>query len=93
MITTDNNTAKPIIIEEKHLSNLQKIANFNIVDITIENSPNLLIFPSCFKKSRDKLGDEKIFRLEGEKLYTGNVMGFIRVNTSVIKIGSRFSTK
>ena len=91
MRTTDNTIAKPLLIEDSHLQNLQIIADINIAEITIENSDNLLIFPSCLKKSRDKIGNEKVFKLKGRYLHTGNIMGFVGVNNSELIIQSRFA--
>lgn len=93
MKTTDNNKSKPLIVEDIHRENLQLIADIKIRNVTFEGSPNLLVFPSCINKCPDKIGDEMIFKLEGNNLHTGNIMGFVGVNDSELKIRSRFAQK
>ena len=62
-------------------------------DINLEESQNLLVFPQCFSESKDRIGSERIFELENNKLHTGNIMGFVGVNGSELKISSRFAQK
>lgn len=88
--TTDNNCGI-YKVENQHLANLQKIANTKIGDIKLEDNQNLLIFPHCLNAHGDKIGDEKIFSLQSSTLTTGNIMGFIGINDSELKIQSRFA--
>jgi 5-methylcytosine-specific restriction endonuclease McrBC regulatory subunit McrC len=88
--TTDNNCGR-LKIENCHLSNMQKIANVKIRNLISTEHQNLLVFPNCLNQHRDNIGDETIFSLHGSTLTTGNIMGFIGINDSEIKITSRFT--
>lgn len=88
--TTDNNCGN-YKVDSNHLLNLQQIANVKISNLSIDENPNLLIFPGCFNKCKDKIYDESIFSLQGEKLTTNNVMGFVGINESELTIQSRFA--
>ncbi|MGL4944453.1 MAG: McrC family protein [Thermoguttaceae bacterium] len=87
--TTDNNCGKCDISDADH-KNLQQIAGRSITSLQDENS-GLLVFPHCLRESQDKIGDGKIFDLGGNKLTTNNVMGFIGVNGTQVRIRSRFA--
>jgi len=88
--TTDNNCGKDKI-NSNDLADLQIIANVNINQISLENNNNLLVFPDCFDKCRDKIYDKSIFSLQGDILTTGNIMGFVGVNETQLTIQSRFA--
>lgn len=88
--TTDNNCGS-YKVDSNHLLNLQQIANVKISSLSIEENSNLLVFPDCFNKCKDKIYDESIFSLQGEKLTTNNVMGFVGINESELTIQSRFA--
>ena len=94
-IPTTDNHSKNLTDEQcnDHLDNLQRIAGIKIADINLEESQNLLVFPQCFSESKDRIGSERIFELENNKLHTGNIMGFVGVNGSELKISSRFAQK
>jgi len=88
--TTDNNCGS-CQVSQQNLVDFQKIANTKIKDITIGNNSNLLIYPQSFSDCEDRIYDEIIFSLQGGKLTTGNVMGFVGVNESELTIQSRFA--
>ncbi len=88
--TTDNNCGN-CQVTQQGLVDFQKISNIKIKDITIGNNSNLLIYPQSFSECNDKIYDEIIFSLQGCKLTTGNVMGFVGVNESELTIQSRFA--
>ncbi len=76
---------------------LLKIANAPIKDL-IQNNPSLLVFPEILGSFEDGIEDQHIFdlcgspeELEKVKLTTGNMMGFIGVGDTQLKIYSRFS--
>lgn len=89
MITTTDNNCGNLKIDVLHADNFQTIANISI-KTQLERSPNLLIFPHCIEQSKDKIKDDNIFTLHGTTLTTGNIVGFVGVNGSEIKIQSRF---
>ncbi len=103
--TTDNNCGAPFAgSSEKSLygtkidyQNLNKIANTTVEELT-KNTPSLLIFPQVLGAHDDGIDEQIIFDLHGnpeqlEKvtLKTGNLMGFIGIGDTQLKISSRFS--
>mgnify|MGYP005605658625 CR=1 FL=1 len=76
---------------EMHINNLQKIANVNIREVTLAENPNLLIFPRDWALCDDEISENRILSLQGKELSTGNVMGFIGINDTQLKIKSRFA--
>ena len=88
--TTDNNCGV-FQVDELHRANLQKIANIKIKDIRLEQNKSLLVFPDCLDLYGDRIGEEPIFSMQDTVLTTGNMMGFIGVNESELKIQSRFA--
>ena len=88
--TYDNNVACPLHVhEESDLNNLDKIAGKRIKWLC-ESSGNLLVFPRDLGEYGDQIGDGVIFETDGDKLYTNNIMGFIGIGDTQLKIGSRF---
>ena len=73
------------------LRNLELIANVKICELTLNKNPNLLAFPRDLDCYGDNLGDNCIISLNEEKLSSGNVMGFVGVNETQLKISSRFA--
>lgn len=91
MKTTDNNCGN-CTVDDKDLSDLQKISNIKITDLQSEKYPNLLIFPQNFNIYGDNIHKEKIFTLDSNnRLKTGNIMGFIGINETQLTISSRFT--
>lgn len=88
--TTDNNCGA-LQVYGNHRDNFEKIGNVRIREIKLDESRNLLIFPEGIDLYGDKIGDEFIFSLDNSKLTTGNIMGFVGINGSELKIQSRFS--
>lgn len=83
--------------EKSDYQNLIKIANTSIRDLTHNNS-SLLVFPKALGYFEDDIDEQHIFDLCGNpeelknvKLTTGNLMGFIGIGDTQLKIGSRFS--
>jgi 5-methylcytosine-specific restriction endonuclease McrBC regulatory subunit McrC len=73
-------------------NNLKRIANIKIGSL---NNGNVLIYPSKWEESKDKIKDKPVFTLEEKDdkilITTGNVMGFIGTNGIDIAITSRFA--
>ena len=96
---TDNNRANRSegVLDRKAIAPLFSIANKTIDALCRENN-NLLIFPDAIKKTKDKIQNECIFKLENTEninevcITTGNMMGFIGVGDLKIKIKSRFDS-
>ncbi|MBX0332948.1 hypothetical protein K3G39_06835 [Pontibacter sp. HSC-14F20] len=89
--TTDNNCG--IEVGTNLLPDLKLIANKKISSLISDDNPNLLVFPNDLSQYGDKIGKELIFSLHETTLTTGNIMGFVGVNSSEITIHSRFAKK
>ena len=87
----DNNWEGQAIGDEHHLTNLQKIAEKPIGQLSLDDNPNLLIFPQNFEEYGDKIGTEYICEVKEDKLFTGNIMGFIGYGDTKLRIHSRFA--
>ncbi len=79
--------------------NLSKIANTSVEELT-KNNPSLLVFPQVLGFHDDGIGDDPIFYLHGNpeqlgnvKLTTGNLMGFLGIGDTQLRISSRFSSQ
>ena len=88
---SDNNWEGLTIGDEHHLENLQKIAEKPIGQLSLDDNPNLLIFPQNLEEYGDKIGKEYICEVKDGKLYTGNIMGFIGYGDTKVRIHSRFA--
>lgn len=104
--TTDNNCGKPRVsltdasehVMKADYQNLSKIANTPIAELA-KNNPTLLIFPQVLGAHDDGIEEQEIFNLHGDSeklenvlLKTGNLMGFIGIGGTQLKITSRFSS-
>ena len=87
----DNNWEGLTIDNEHHLENLQKIAEKSIGKLSLEDNPNLLIFPHDLNEYGDKIGDQYICEVREDKLFTKNIMGFIGYGDTKLRIHSRFA--
>ena len=74
-----------------HLETLKKLAEPTIAKLSLEDHPNLLIFPQDLDVYGDKIGDAHIFEVKGNKVVTGNIMGFIGCGNTKVSISSRFA--
>ena len=92
ILTTDNNLGKAIA-NEVDLPNLKLIADIHIKDLKIDDKPNLLVFPQSFDEYGDKIGDSNIISIVGDRIVTGNIMGFVGVNGTLLDIRSRFAAE
>ena len=87
----DNYKAGLEINDDTLLRDLTKIAEPAISNISLDDNPDLLIFPPDFNEYGDKIGKEHIFEIKDNKLYIGNIMGFIGYHNTKIRIHSRFA--
>ena len=88
---SDNNWEGLTIGDEHHLENLQKIAEKPIGQLSLDDNPNLLIFPQNLEEYGDKIGKQYVCEVKDGKLYTGNIMGFIGYGDTKVRIHSRFA--
>jgi len=88
---SDNNWEGLTIGDEHHLENLQKIAEKPIGQLSLDDNPNLLIFPHNLEEYGDKIGKQYVCEVKDGKLYTGNIMGFIGYGDTKVRIHSRFA--
>ena len=93
--TNDNNIANPLILSEDemaaHSDNLKKLSEKPLCELNLDEHPNLLVFPPDFKTHGDDIGRERIFGIDGNKLLTGNIMGFVGYRNTQVRISSRFA--
>ncbi len=87
----DNNWEGLPISDELHLTNLQRIAEKPIGQLSLEDHPNLLIFPQNLEEYGDKIGQQYVFEVKEGKLCTKNIMGFIGYRDTKVRIHSRFA--
>ena len=88
---SDNNWEGLTISDEHHLENLQKIAEKPIGQLSLDDNPNLLIFPQNLEEYGDKIGKQYVCEVNDGKLFTGNIMGFIGYGDTKVRIHSRFA--
>lgn len=90
MITSDYRT-KAIIPEE--LQDLKAIADVEISNITLEDNPNLLVFPDSFESYDRDFGKKMVCIIvnDGNTLLTNSIVGFIGRNQTQLSIHSRFA--
>ena len=88
---SDNNWEGLTISDEHHLENLHKIAEKPIGQLSLDDNPNLLIFPQNLEEYGDKIGKQYVCEVKDGKLYTGNIMGFIGCGDTKVRIHSRFT--
>lgn len=76
---------------EQSVDDLQRIANKPIEKLVANDNVTLLAFPQSFKLGLDDIDENCILNLYGEELSTGNIMGFVGVNDTMLTIKSRFA--
>ena len=90
MITSDYSIAN---ITPDELDDLRVIADVEISNISLEDYPNLLVFPNSFSSYDRDFGKKIICSIadEGRKLCTNSMVGFIGRNNTHLSIHSRFA--
>ena len=90
MITSDYSIAN---ITPDELDDLRVIADVEISNISLEDYPNLLVFPDSFSSYDRDFGKKIICSIadEGRKLRTNSMVGFIGRNNTHLSIHSRFA--
>lgn len=93
ILTTDNNIGNCVISSEQCLKDLQHIADCPLDKLTDKENNDVWLFPNKENRYDDKIEDEVIISLCGNRLTTGNIMGFIGYGDTQLTIRSRFSNK
>lgn len=90
MITSDYHRKS---INPEELQDLKEIADVGISDITLEDYPNLLVFPDSFESYDRDFGGKVICNIinDEKELYTNSIVGFIGRNKTHLSIHSRFA--
>jgi 5-methylcytosine-specific restriction endonuclease McrBC regulatory subunit McrC len=90
LITSDYSIAN---ITPDELDDLRVIADVEISNISLEDYPNLLVFPDSFSRYNRDFGKKVICSIadEGRKLCTNSMVGFIGRNNTHLSIHSRFA--
>ena len=89
MITSDYSITN---ITPNELDDLRVIADVEISQISLEDYPNLLVFPDSFKEYDRDFGKKIICEIkDGKTLYTNSIVGFIGRNNTHLAIHSRFA--
>lgn len=86
LLTKDNNISNPLILSESQRVDLLPIAGKSLKSL----GEDILVFPQDFDVYGDEIGKGVAFSIDGDKLRTGNIMGFIGRGDTMVKIGSRF---
>lgn len=91
MITRDYNGGAAITLEE--LDDLRVVADVEISNITLDDYPNLLVFPDSFASYDRDLGKKVVCQIkeDGKLLSTNSIVGFIGRNKTHLSIHSRFT--
>lgn len=91
--TTDNSSKKisNLNLDASDIENLRKIANVPIAQISLDENPNLLVFPRDWNHYGDEISESQILSISEYDISTGNIMGFVGVNDTQLDIKSRFT--
>ncbi len=90
IITTDN-CADFVIDSSDALQDLRGIADCPLDKLTDKDYNDVWLFPSREARYDDKIDDEIIISLNGNKMTTKNIMGFVGYGGTRLTIRSRFS--
>ena len=90
MITRDYHRKN---IHPDELQDLKEIADVGISDLSLEDCPNLLVFPDSFESYDRDFGKKVICNIinEGRELYTNSIVGFVGRNRTHLSIHSRLA--
>ncbi len=91
LIATDN-CRDFVINDQQAVDDLRHIADCPLDKLTDKDCNDVWVFPSKDSRYDDKIEDETIMSLYGNKMSTGNIMGFIGYGNTELTIRSRFSS-
>lgn len=89
-IVKDNNTAG-YDINPSNIDDLRRIADCRLDRLTDSANNELWLFPRKGDRYDDKIEDQSIISIVGNKFTTGNIMGFVGCGETELTIRSRFS--
>lgn len=92
LITTDN-CRDFVINDQQAVDDLRHIADCPLDKLTDKDCNDVWVFPSKDSRYDDKIEDETILSVYGNKMSTGNIMGFIGYGDTELTIRSRFSSR
>ena len=91
IIIPDNCQGLSLEINERQWDDLKAIANKPIGELCGDgDDSSLLVFPNVLGVRGDIDSEDSIIRIREEKVYSGNLMGFIGRGDTMLKIRSRF---
>ena len=89
--THDNNIADPLPLTDAQRNALLCLSGKTLKTLVDKDTGrNFLVFPQDLAQYGDNMGDDVLFEIVSDKLFTGNLMGFVGCNGHMLKIGSRF---
>ena len=88
-----DNRCEWITSDPQALSDLRKIADRPLDELRDQGGHDLWLFPPKGNRYDDKIQDETVLSFEGDKVKTGNIMGFVGYGDTELTIRSRFSNK
>ena len=89
-IVRDNNLSGYDIFPSNR-EDLCRIADCRLDKLTDINNNELWLFPRSSDRHNDKIEDQSIISVVGDKFTTGNIMGFVGYGDTELTIRSRFS--
>ncbi|MGN0189534.1 MAG: hypothetical protein ACI395_08475 [Candidatus Cryptobacteroides sp.] len=91
LIATDN-CRDFVINDQQAIDDLRHIADCPLDKLTDKDCNDVWVFPNKESRYDDKIEDETILSIYGNKMSTGNIMGFIGYGDTELTIRSRFSS-
>lgn len=90
-IITSDNDCRGYDLNPKQYEDLSHIANCRIKELKDAQNNDLWLFPSTHKRYDDKIEKENLISIVGNKLITGNILGFVGYRNTQLTIRSRFT--
>lgn len=88
-VTIKDNSSKPFSeLNDQERKDLDILANRTIDQLAKKDG--LLVFPPSLGKDGEKLGDKFVLQTMNDRYATGNIMGFVGVGDTRLRICSRF---
>lgn len=91
-ITVTDNYRDFVINDQQAIDDLRHIADCPLDKLTDKDCNDVWVFPSKENRYDDKIENETILSLYGNKMSTDNIMGFIGYGDTELTIRSRFSS-
>lgn len=90
--TSDNSLCE--VRDMAQFGDILNIAGLTVSQLQAEHRENILVIPGSFDQCKDRIGDEVVCDIKGKNhIQTNNVVGFIGINETRLKIGSRFDSE